>query len=154
VKTLRIFVSLLGDVGRERVLAAHVLDRVQGEFSRRVKLDPYFWEHEPMRASTDYQGNIPKPSDFDILICILLSRLGSPLSEEYRRADGCPYASGTEYQFENAVEARQFSGKPELLVYRNRQQAHYSNRAKAATQGKNPTIRSLARFFETLVPES
>ena len=75
-----------------------------------------------MRASTDYQGNIPKPSDFDIVICILWSRLGSPLNEKYRRADGSPYASGTEYEFENAVEARQLSGKPELLVYRSRQQ--------------------------------
>lgn len=75
-----------------------------------------------MRATTDYQGNIPKPSDFDIVICILWSRLGSPLNEKYRRADGSPYGSGTEYEFEDATESRQLKGKPELLVYRNRQQ--------------------------------
>ena len=122
VKALRIFVSSPGDVGRERVIASHVLKRLQGEFSRRVNLLPYFWEHEPMRATTDFQGNIPKPSEFDIVICILWSRLGSPLNEKYRRADGTPYASGTEYEFEDATEARQLQGKPELLVYRNRQQ--------------------------------
>jgi tetratricopeptide (TPR) repeat protein len=122
VKALRIFVSSPGDVGRERVIAGHVLKRLQGEFSRRVKLHPYFWEHEPMRATTDFQGNIPKPSEFDIVICILWSRLGSPLNEKYRRSDGTPYASGTEYEFEDATQARQLKGKPELLVYRNRQQ--------------------------------
>jgi tetratricopeptide (TPR) repeat protein len=122
VKVLRVFVSSPGDVGRERVLTGHVLDRLQGEFSRRVELEPYFWEHEPMRATMDFQGNIPKPSTFDIVICILWSRLGSPLNEKYRRADGSPYESGTEYEFEDANEARQLLGKPELLVYRNRQQ--------------------------------
>ena len=75
-----------------------------------------------MRATTDFQGNIPMPSDYDIVICILWSRLGSALNEKYRRADGTPYASGTEYEFEDATQARQLKGKPELLVYRNRQQ--------------------------------
>jgi tetratricopeptide (TPR) repeat protein len=122
MKVLRVFVSSPGDVGRERVLAGHVLDRLQGEFHRRVIIEPYFWEHEPMRAVTDYQGNIPQPSAFDIVICILWSRLGSPLNEKYRHADGSPYASGTEYEFETSVEAHQLAGKPELLIYRNRQQ--------------------------------
>jgi hypothetical protein len=122
MKVLRVFASSPGDVGRERVVAGHVLDRLQGEFRRRVTIEPYFWEHEPMRAVTDYQGNIPRPSDFDIVICILWSRLGSPLNDKYRHSDGSPYASGTEYEFETSVEAHQFAGKPELLIYRNRQQ--------------------------------
>ena len=96
MKVLKVFISSPGDVGRERVLAGHVLDRLRGDFHRRVTIEPYFWEHEPMRAVTDYPGNIPEPSSFDIVICILWSRLGSPLNERYRRADGSPYASGTE----------------------------------------------------------
>ena len=95
MKELRIFVSSPGDVGRERVVTSHVLNRLQGEFSRLVKLHPYFWEHEPMRATTDFQGNIPKPSDYDIVICILWSRLGSALNEKYRRADGTPETRST-----------------------------------------------------------
>src|SRR4051794_8647350 len=102
-KTLSIFVSSPGDVGRERELSKRVLERLQGEFSRRVTLKPYFWEYEPMRGNTDYQGNIPKPSEYDIVICILWSRLGSPLNAAYHHADGSPYASGTEYEFEAAV---------------------------------------------------
>lgn len=122
MKTLKVFVSSPGDVGRERVLTGHVLDRLQGEFQRRALIEPYFWEHEPMRAVTDFQGNIPKPSEFDIVICILWSRLGAPLNDKYRHADGSPYASGTEYEFESSLEAHQLNDKPELLVYRNRQQ--------------------------------
>src|SRR4051794_16107064 len=114
VKTLQIFVSSPGDVGRERVIAGHVIARLRGEFRRRVDVSPYFWEHEPMRANTDYQGNIPQPSEFDIVVCILWSRLGSPLNEKYRRADGSVYDSGTQYEVEVAEESRRHVGKPEL----------------------------------------
>ena len=105
VKVLRVFVSSPGTVGRERELASQVLNRLQGESIRRVKLEPYLWEYERMRATTDYQGNIPKPSDFDIVICILWPRLDSRLNEKYRRVDGSPYASGTEYELEEAAES-------------------------------------------------
>ncbi len=57
-------------------MAEHVLERLQGEYQRRVKLEHYLWEHEPMRGTTDPTGIIPKPSDFEIVICILWSRLG------------------------------------------------------------------------------
>ena len=118
---LRVFVSSPGDVGRERELAAQVLNRLQGEGhspgEARLPL-----EYEPMRATTDYQGNIPKPSDFDIVICILWSRLGSRLNEKYRHADGSRYASGTEYELEEAADSFAKSGTPAIYVYRNQQQ--------------------------------
>ena len=148
MKTLRIFVSSPGDVGKERVVAGLIIDRLQGEFRRRIKLDPYFWEHEPMRATTDYQGNIPKPSDFEIVICILWSRLGSPLNEKYRRADGSPYASGTEYEFEVATEARRLAGKPELLVYRNRQEPLIPMTPEVARDEKIRQFEALQRFLQ------
>lgn len=75
-----------------------------------------------MRATTDFQNNIPTPAEFDIVICILWSRLGSPLNEKYRRKDGSVYASGTEYELEAADEARRRTGKPELFVYRSLQE--------------------------------
>ena len=109
-------------MGRERVIAGKVIDRLQGEFLTRVELEPYFWEHEPMRATTDYQGNIPSPSEFDIVVCILWSRLGSRLNPNYRRADESPYDSGTEYELDVADRARKLCAKPEILVYRNQQQ--------------------------------
>jgi hypothetical protein len=116
VQVLRIFVSSPGDVGRERVIAGKVIDRLQGEFLTRVELEPYFWEHEPMRATTDYQGNISSPSEFDIVVCILWSRLGSRLNPNYRPADESPYDSGTEYELDVADRARKLYNKPEILL--------------------------------------
>jgi len=101
-----------------------------------------------MLATTDFQGNIPKPSDFDIVICILWSRLGSPLNEKYRRADGSPYESGTEYEFEGANEARQLLGKPELLVYRNRQQPMIPIEPELERNEKIRQFDSLQKFLK------
>src|SRR5437868_335719 len=101
MKTLSIFVSSPGDVGREREIAARVLRRVAAEWAGRLVLKPYFWEYEPMRATCDFQGQIPKPSQFDIVVCILWSRLGSKLRRECRRPDGTEYGSGTEFEFED-----------------------------------------------------
>ena len=112
----------LGTWARERVVAGKVIDRLAGGVSLGSKLEPYFWEHEPMRATADYQGNIPSPSEFDIVVCILWSRLGSRLNPNYGRADGSPYDSGTEYELDVADRARKLHNKPEILVYRNQQQ--------------------------------
>jgi len=115
---LRIFVSSPGDVAEERALTGRVLGRLAGEFSRRTRLQPIFWEHEPLLATSTFQDQIVSPSEADIVICIIWSRLGTRLPAQFRRADGTTYASGTEYEFEIAVEAHKMYGKPELLVYR------------------------------------
>jgi hypothetical protein len=119
-QSFRIFISSPGDVGREREVAYRVIERVEAWFGGRVKLEGYFWEHEPMRTTRgDFQGQIPQSSSFDLVVCILWSRLGSRLHPgNHQRPDGSPYASGTEYEFESAIEAFQRIGRPDLLVYR------------------------------------
>ncbi len=117
--SLKIFLSSPGDVGREREMAHRVIRRLNEQFSNRVHLDPYFWEHEPMRATQDFQQQIPEPAQFDLVICILWSRLGTRLHASHKRADGTSYNSGTEYEFENAAEAAMKKGTPELMVYWN-----------------------------------
>jgi tetratricopeptide (TPR) repeat protein len=120
VRTIRIFVSSPGDVQLERLKAAEVVERIQGEVSAHAKLMPYFWEHEPMLATKDFQENIPSPAEFDIVVCILWSRLGSRLHSKHRRHDGTAYQSGTEFEFEEAVRGwRETNGeRPDILVYR------------------------------------
>ena len=115
---LRIFVSSPGDVAEERALTSRVLSRLGGEFSNRTRLKPIFWEHEPLLATSTFQDQIVSPSQVDIVICIIWSRLGTRLPGQFRRADGSTYASGTEYEFEVAVEGHRANGRPELLVYR------------------------------------
>lgn len=120
MRTIRIFVSSPGDVHLERLKASEVIDRVQGEVSAHAKLEPYFWEHEPMLATKDFQENIASPAEFDIVLCILWCRLGSRLHAKYQRDDGSRYLSGTEFEFEEAVRGwRETNGdKPDILVYR------------------------------------
>ncbi|MCA9736654.1 MAG: tetratricopeptide repeat protein [Gemmatimonadota bacterium] len=116
--TLRIFVSSPGDVAAERELARRVVDRLQGEFAGRVVLEPVLWEHEPLVATHTFQTQIVRPSETDVTVCILWSRLGTRLPKEFTRPDGRRYASGTEFEFEDAVEGYRTQGRPDLLVYR------------------------------------
>ncbi len=117
-ESLRIFISSPGDVGQERLLARRVVERLQGEFQRWLKLEPILWEHEPLRATAHFQEQIPRPSEADVVVCILWSRLGTRLPDQFVREDGTTYASGTEWEFEDAAEAFRKTGTPDLLVYR------------------------------------
>lgn len=94
MKTIRLFISSPGNVVRERQIAERVVARLNVEFAGRVRLDPYFWEYEPMRLDRNFEDQIPPTSEFDLLICILWSRLGTPL----KGSDGREWASGTEYE--------------------------------------------------------
>jgi WD40 repeat protein len=123
MKTLRLFISSPGDVGRERHATAEVIRRLQSEFAEHVTLDPYFWEWEPVDFSKDYQANIPSTADFDIVICILWSRLGSRLSDQHRLPPDYtrPASSGTEYELLQALHGQQQHPErlPDLLVWKN-----------------------------------
>ena len=125
-EALRIFISSPGDVGQERVLAVRVIERLAGEFGNLVSLDAVLWEHEPLRATGHFQEQIILPSETDIVICILWSRLGTRLPDGFRRDDGSTYASGTEWEFEDAAEAYRTRGAPDLLVYRKTLEASAS----------------------------
>ncbi|MDT8450687.1 MAG: tetratricopeptide repeat protein [Wenzhouxiangellaceae bacterium] len=118
IRTIRIFISSPGDVFEERTLAQRVIERVQAEFAGRAVLEPVFWEHEPLLATDTFQTQITMPSEADIMVAILWSRLGTRLPKNFTRNDGSRFESGTEFEFENAVEAFREHGKPQLLVYR------------------------------------
>src|ERR1700679_2902790 len=112
---MKIFISSPGDVDKERRIAERLIERLSQEFAGRVPIEPYFWEYEPMRLDRNFQDQIPATSKFDLIICILWSRLGTPL----KGPDGREYASGTEYEVASAREAFTTAGKPEVLIYRN-----------------------------------
>lgn len=116
--TFRIFLSSPGDVAEERLIARRVIDRLRSEFAGRIEIDPIFWEHEPLVASASFQDQLPHPADADAAICVLWSRLGTRLPASFRKPDGSPYSSGTEFEFEDALSGLRRHGKPALLVYR------------------------------------
>jgi hypothetical protein len=115
----KIFISSPGDVGRERHLAEQVIRRVAAEFQNRVEVQPYFWEYEPMESTRDYQENIPLTSAFDLVICILWKRLGSPLSVKHQRPEGGCWRSGTEFELATAVESKKARGAPDVFIFKN-----------------------------------
>ena len=111
--TLRVFLSSPGDVGLERFLAMRVLERLQGEFAAAVTIEPILWEDLPLRATGHFQEQIVPPSQTDIVVTILWSRLGTRLpADKFRREDGTTYQSGTEWEFEDAEHSYRSAGRP------------------------------------------
>ena len=144
MKTIRVFVSSPGDVQKERNVANRVMRSIAGEFNLPVSgsysnfqrlaeesggpetdpenhgalvLCPCFWEYQ--RIGPD-QGQIPNTAEFDLVICILWSRLGSSFASTLKMPDGSPPGSGTEYEIAWALDhASKNKGVPPLHVYRN-----------------------------------
>lgn len=117
-REISIFVSSPGDVAGERVIATRVIERIGIRYAGRIALRTCLWEHLPLAATDGFQPQIPRASEFDIVLIILWSRLGTPLPDSIRRADGSTYDSGTEFEFEDAIEAHRLNGTPHILVYR------------------------------------
>ena len=83
-------------------------------------LCPYFLEHQRLQLDAGYLGVMPNTAEFDLVICILWSRLGSLLAPTLRMPDGSAPASGTDCEIGWALDhAGKNRGVPQLRVYRN-----------------------------------
>ncbi|MEM7017416.1 MAG: AAA family ATPase [Pseudomonadota bacterium] len=131
IPTVRLFVSSPGDVNEERIIAERVISRLTEEFSDRAKLEPIFWEHEPMLMSETFQTQITPPSETEIFVCILWARIGTRLPAQLTRPDGSRYASGTEFELEDAWNGFQAQGKPEIMVYRKMAEPPFLQNSKS-----------------------
>ncbi len=147
MKTIRVFVSSTGDVQKERILADRAMRSIAAEFNLPVNLSysnfqrlaeenwepgaelescgalvvcPFFWEYQRIQADAVYQGQIPNMAEFDLMICILWSRLGTLFAPTLRMPDGSSPGSGTEHEIAWALDhANKNRGVPSLHVYRN-----------------------------------
>lgn len=147
---IRIFFSSPGDVRMERETAKRIVDRLQSEIGGGAAIEPYFWEHEVMVATKDYQENIPHMDDFDIVVCILWSRLGTPLDPaRHPRPGGGGFASGTEYEFFTAMRAHEVKGTPDIFVFRNSTEPRRPSRPREAREAVDREIDRLDSFFDS-----
>ena len=97
IPELKIFLSSPGDVAEERALAEIVFRRIADELSDAVRLHLVIWEHEPLFAHTGFQQQIERPSQCDLVVCIIWSRLGTRLPADYAPVAGEPAPTGTEF---------------------------------------------------------
>jgi hypothetical protein len=149
---LRIFVSSPADVPDERLRAALIVDKLSQDYSRFFSIESYRWEHEAMLASAHFQDAIEPPSDFDIVVLILWSRLGTPLPEktaerEYRGIDGRTPVTGTEWEYEEALKVAQEKKAPDLLAFRNISPAPFDTRDPEARARSNAQLDALDQFW-------
>ncbi len=125
---LRVFLASPGDVAEERKLAQEILDRLPDDpvFRDKITIRTIACDKPgagtPMLATVTPQAAIANgltpPSECEIVIVILWSRLGTPLPADWKKPDGSSYRSGTEWEYCNALEAAEQHGTPKLLLYR------------------------------------
>lgn len=125
VRQIRIFLSSPADVVHERQLAREVAKELVAEpFLRdRVALTIISWDDPdapvPLLANFTPQEVIdqdrPTSADCDIVVVVLWSRIGTPLPDKFRKPDGTTYLSGTEWEYEHALNSPQ---QPDILIYR------------------------------------
>jgi hypothetical protein len=123
---LRVFLASPDDVADERALVRHLLkdELPYDPFLRgRVTFDVVSWDDPaaptPMPAPLPPQEAVIRfagcPSDCHIVIVVLWSRLGTHLDlTTFQKANGEPYLSGTEWEFEDACQGQP---RPEIFVY-------------------------------------
>lgn len=148
MKQLSIFVSSPGDLAEERALALRVVTRMANQFRDKAVIEPVFWEHEPLVATADFQSQLTLPSDADIMLCMLWSRLGTQLPEHITRDDGSRYASGTEFEFEDAMRGFRDKGTPHMLVYRKTAEPTVSLSDGASLRERLRQFEALEEFIQ------
>ena len=122
---LRVFLSSPGDVGDERAVARTLFDELpRRPWARgRVTIETIAWD-DPLASTPLDATELPqlsvnryntKPSECDLTVVLLWGRLGTPLAAHMPKPDGTRYLSGTEWELEDARQAR----KPVWLYRRS-----------------------------------
>src|SRR5262245_51527092 len=149
VLRLRVFVSSPGDVGAERGVALAVAERLQFEFRGQVQLETYLWERSLLRATDTFQSQILDIQEADLALFILWARMGTPLPlEQFSRSDGSQYASGTEYEFEQARASHDTRRTPEILCYLKTAEVRLSMRDRALRDEQVAELDKVSSFVD------
>ncbi len=119
---VRVFLSSPGDLAEERQIALDVLTKLprRAGFEGRVTIQVVAWDDSespvPMHLGASPQASVDRyktlPSACSLTVAILWSRLGTPLGPDRLKPDGSRYASGTEFEIEDALQA-----KRDVLLY-------------------------------------
>ena len=149
MRTIDIFVSAPADVQKEHAIAEQAIRSVAVEFNLPVHVSysnplrescaenssvqsvelldksttvlcPCFWEY-PQSEEQEFLEQIPNTGLYDLVICILWSRLGTTPPTQNVMPDGSRPRSATDFEVAWALEqSKRTPGSPGLRVYRNR----------------------------------
>jgi hypothetical protein len=158
-RRFRIFISSASDVPDERLHADLIVEKLSQDYSRFFTIESYRWEHEAMLASAHFQDPIESPADFDIVVLILWSRLGTPLPlrtafREYRGIDGREPITGVEWEFEQALDAARKTGRPDIVAFRNISPGAISTRDIGLSERAVQNLDALDQFWGRHFTES
>src|SRR6201984_633094 len=183
MKTIRIFVSSPGDVRAERTIAERLVRITAEELGIPVSVQysnllrdaqllespnssieagtselilcPYFWEYQRFSPELGYQDQIPNTSQFDLVICILWSRLGTKLHPRFQMPDGSDPRSGTDFEIAWAkAQRKKTPGIPAVHVYRNCSQPNPPLESPERLEEFLRQWKSLKDFFESWEKDS
>lgn len=129
---IRVFLSSPGDVNAERRKLRAIIEELKKDPAYREKMDieVVAWDDPDtdvlMPATSDPQAAIdaglPRPSECAVVITLFWGRIGSQLNEKYKKPDGTPYWSGTEWEYWDARRGydENKNGLPIIYVYRRK----------------------------------
>lgn len=128
MKNIRIFISSPGDVQFERSIARNIIEELKVLYAKCINIEVLMWEDFPLSADTTFQEGINyfitnKP--IDIAVFILWTRLGTPLATNFKKPDGSPYNSGTEYEFDLMMKLHDETSHPSRILTYVKQDDRY-----------------------------
>ncbi|WP_213457132.1 AAA family ATPase [Thiocapsa sp.] len=141
---VRIFVSSPSDLEHERALIKDVIEALAQEYLPYFSLQAVLWEEEALTAAQSFQAGLLRPSECEIVLVMLWTRLGTPLAED-------PYEgmTGTEWEFVDAVRESARTGTPEVLVYKKTAPRMVDVNNAEATREALADRHRLEEFFRT-----
>ena len=146
MRRIQIFVSSPEDVQKEQSLADQLIRSIAAEFNVPVSVSysnrlrtlssedkalvehvrgreegALFWEYPDSRPENSSREHLPGTGQYDLVVCILWSRLGTKLGPAFVLPGGAEPRSATDYEIAWALDqAKLTPGFPTLHVYQNR----------------------------------
>ena len=129
MQTVKIFLSSPGDCQAERDAVHQLAGRLSSNHvvAMHARLEIVAWDWGvgiPLDALRSPQGSVNEhlrvPEACNVFIGVFRCRFGTPLpADEFRKENGQPFLSGSEYEFHRAWRARR-NGRnyPHILMYR------------------------------------
>ncbi len=127
-KQLALFLSSPDDVMEERLIVRRVIEKLNrdGSIGQQIHIQVHMrndtdtfiraFSHATPEGE-DHKGMV-RASDYDVVVILLWSKMGTALPADVVKEDGTIYESLTEWDYEEAIKrARDNNGHPEVLVY-------------------------------------